>query len=130
MRITVLADGEALDREAAAFIWKAAEAKPDLLICLASGGTPTGTYALLAQEPERLARARFIQLDEWAGVAPEDPASCADYLHRTVRGPSRCRPNAGSESAATRRMRPQSAGGWLRHWRRPGPSTSASWGSG
>ena len=87
MRFTVLPDGEALDREAAAFIWKAAEARPDLLICLASGGTPTGTYALLAQEPERLAHARFIQLDEWAGVAPEDPASCAGYLQRTVQGP-------------------------------------------
>ena len=87
MRFTVLPDGEALDREAAAFIWKVAEAKPDLLICLASGGTPTGTYALLAQQPERLARARFIQLDEWAGPGPDDPASCAAYLERTVRGP-------------------------------------------
>ena len=87
MRFTVLPDGEALDREAAALIVDAAGAKPDLLICLASGGTPTGTYALLAQEPERLAHARFIQLDEWAGIAPEDPASCADYLRRTMRVP-------------------------------------------
>lgn len=87
MRFTVLPDREALDREAAALIWEAASAKPDLLICLASGGTPTGTYALLAGAPERLARARYIQLDEWAGVGPDDPASCANYLQRTVRGP-------------------------------------------
>ena len=87
MRVTVLPDREALDREAAALIREAAQAKPDLLICLASGDTPTGTYALLAGAPDRLARARFIQLDEWAGLGANDPASCAAYLERTVRGP-------------------------------------------
>ena len=87
MRITVLPDREALDRTAADVIWEAAEAKPDLLICLASGGTPTGAYALLAGAPERLADARYIQLDEWSGPGPDDPASCAAYLERTVRGP-------------------------------------------
>ena len=87
MRITVLPDREALDRAAAEVIWEAACAKPDLLICLASGGTPTGTYALLAGAPERLEKARYIQLDEWAGPGPDDPASCAAYLERTVRGP-------------------------------------------
>lgn len=87
MHATILPDREALDREAAAFIWEVAGAKPDLLICLASGDTPTGTYALLAGAPERLASARFIQLDEWAGIGPDDPASCAAYLERTVRGP-------------------------------------------
>ena len=76
-----------LDREAATLIWEAAGAKPGLLICLASGETPTGTYALLASAPERLVRARFIQLDEWAGLGPEDPASCAAYLQRTARSP-------------------------------------------
>ena len=87
MHFTVVPDREALDREAAALIWEAAQAKPDLLICLASGGTPTGAYALLTGAPERLARARYIQLDEWAGPGPDDPASCAAYLERTVLGP-------------------------------------------
>ena len=86
MRFTVLPDREALDREAAALIWEAAAEKPDLLICLASGDTPTGTYALLATAPERIAGARFIQLDEWAGLGAQDPASCAAYLERNVRG--------------------------------------------
>ena len=87
MRFTVLPDREALDRAAAALIWEAAGARPDLLICLASGDTPTGTYALLAGAPDRLASARFIQLDEWAGFGTDDPASCAAYLERTVRSP-------------------------------------------
>ena len=87
VRVNVLPARKALEREAAALIWGAAQARPDLLICLASGDTPTGTYSLLAGAPERLARARFIQLDEWAGLGPDDPASCADYLERTVRKP-------------------------------------------
>ena len=87
MRFTVLPDREALDREAAALVWEAAQAKPGLLVCLASGDTPIGTYALLASATDRLANARFIQLDEWAGLGRDDPASCAAFLEGTVRGP-------------------------------------------
>ena len=87
VRFTVLPDRSALDRQAASLIWKAADAKPGLLICLASGETPTGTYALLAGAPARLPEARFIQLDEWAGLGAGDPASCAAYLRRTMREP-------------------------------------------
>ena len=87
MRFTILPDKEALDRQAAALIWEAAQARPEPLICLASGDTPTGTYARLAAAPARLQRARFIQLDEWAGLGADDPASCAAYLERTVRSP-------------------------------------------
>ena len=87
MRFIVLADREALSRRAAALVFEAARARPDLLICLASGETPTGAYALLAGAPERLARARFVQLDEWAGLGADAPASCAAYLRRTVRAP-------------------------------------------
>ena len=87
VRFTVLPDREALDRHAAALIREAARESPGLLICLASGETPTGAYALLAGEPGRLAHARFIQLDEWAGLGGADPASCAAYLEQRVRGP-------------------------------------------
>ena len=87
MRFTVLPDRDALDRQATALVWEAAEARPDLLICLASGETPTGVYARLADSPARLASARFVQLDEWAGVGADDSASCAAYLQRTLARP-------------------------------------------
>ena len=92
MHFTIAPDREALDREAAALVREAADARPDLLICLASGDTPTGTYELLGDTPDRLASARFIQLDEWAGLGAGDPASCAAYLERTVRSPLAVRP--------------------------------------
>ena len=87
MRFRVLPDRDALDRQAAALVWEAAEAKPDLLICLASGETPTGVYTRLAAAPARLAGARFIQLDEWAGLGADNPASCAAHLQRTLARP-------------------------------------------
>ena len=87
MHFMVFPDRDALDGHAAALVWETAEAKPDLLICLASGETPTGVYARLAAAPARLAEARFIQLDEWAGVGADDPASCAAYLQRTLARP-------------------------------------------
>ncbi len=87
MRFTVLPDREALSRHAADAVRAAARAKPGLLVCLASGETPSATYARLAEAPGRLAAARFIQLDEWAGLGADDPASCAHYLHRALLGP-------------------------------------------
>lgn len=87
MRFVVLPDEDALSRRAAEAVWEAARAKPDLLLCLASGATPTETYARLAGAPERLAAARFVQLDEWAGLGADEPASCAHYLERTLLAP-------------------------------------------
>ncbi len=87
MRFEVLPDRDALGRRAATLVWEAAEAEPGLLICLASGETPTGAYARLAGAPARLAGARFIQLDEWAGLGADDPASCAAHLRRMLAGP-------------------------------------------
>ena len=87
MRFVVLPDEDTLGRRAADAVWEAARAKPDLLLCLASGATPTATYARLASAPERLAVARFVQLDEWAGLDADDPTSCAHYLERTLFGP-------------------------------------------
>ena len=131
MRANVLPDREALDRAAAALIWEAAQAKPDLLICLASGDTPTGTYALLAGAPDRLASARFMQLDEWASLGADDPASCAAYLERTVQRPPRRASrtmdrHSGRRARCGRRVQAggRGVGG------RPGPSTSVFSGSG
>ena len=87
MRFRVFPDRDALARETAALVWESAKARPDLLICLASGETPTPTYGLLAGRPARLADARFIQLDEWEGLGTDHPASCAAYLRRTLIGP-------------------------------------------
>lgn len=56
----------------------------NLLLCTATGGSPTETYDLLGQEyqaqPELFAQLRIIKLDEWGGIPMDHPATCESYL--------------------------------------------------
>jgi galactosamine-6-phosphate isomerase len=58
-------------------IKKEVEKKPDLFFCVASGGSPSGTYAQLAAHkklyPEFGEQLRVIKLDEWGGLEPGSP---------------------------------------------------------
>ncbi|TDQ18747.1 galactosamine-6-phosphate isomerase [Algoriphagus boseongensis] len=51
--------------------------KPDLLFCVASGGSPSGLYKLMAQEknkqPDFCSHLRVIKLDEWGGLDRGSP---------------------------------------------------------
>lgn len=66
-------------------------AKPDLLLCLATGASTLRTFELLAAHAAReaalFARARWIKLDEWMGLAPDDPATCESFLQRVLLRP-------------------------------------------
>src|SRR5437764_5971602 len=73
-----------MSRLAAEFIETELEANPDLILCASAGGTPTGTYQRLAatwQRNRRMFRKlRVLQIDEWAGLPPNNPATCRTYL--------------------------------------------------
>lgn len=84
MRFLKLADYESLSRAAAQVIREAARHKPDMLFCAASGDTPTGTYAEMARTPDAFADMRVFKLDEWAGLPPDNPATCEAYLQETL----------------------------------------------
>lgn len=47
---------------------------PDLLFCVASGGSPSGLYAEMVahrkQNPDFCSRLRVVKLDEWGGLEP------------------------------------------------------------
>ncbi len=77
-------DYEAMSRAAADRIVEAVKAKPDALLGLGTGATPERLYALLVERRRAarslFARARFVQLDEWGGLARGDRATCAMYL--------------------------------------------------
>lgn len=80
-----------MSEAAADAIVDAAEGTQDLLWCVATGSTPTDTYELLAERPPTstapVRNARILKLDEWGGLAVEDPATCEQYLRRHVLGP-------------------------------------------
>jgi len=84
-------DYERLSRAAAEVIIAQIRAKPDLLLCAATGASPTRIYELLAheyqREPDAFRKLRVLKLDEWGGLAIDDPGSCEVYLQRHVIGP-------------------------------------------
>lgn len=61
---------------------------PRLLIGAATGSTPTPTYELLARMAAGDARffpdVRLLKVDEWGGLAMDDPATCEVYLQEKL----------------------------------------------
>src|SRR5688500_17375062 len=86
-------DYEDLSRRAANAILVEVRRKPNLLLCAATGATPTHTYALLAEkartEQHLFAQTRVVKLDEWGGLPSDHPGTCESYLRRHLLEPLR-----------------------------------------
>jgi len=88
LRPQVLPDYESLSRCALDWLSERLRARPESLVCLAAGSTPLRTYELLAErgarEPAMIERCRLLKLDEWGGLAMDDPATCERQLRAIV----------------------------------------------
>lgn len=77
-----------MSRMAAAHLAAQLHRKPDSLLVLATGASPERAYQLLADQgradPGLCRRVRLMKLDEWGGLAPDDPATCGSYLRRVL----------------------------------------------
>lgn len=84
----VVQDFETLSQHAADWLSERLRAQPAALVCLAAGSTPMRTYELLAErgmkEPSLFAQCRFLKLDEWGGLAMDDPATCEHQLRTSL----------------------------------------------
>lgn len=84
----VLSNYEAISRRAADLMIECLRAKPNALFCLAAGATPTRTYTLVAGHHQRgpglFEHLRVLKLDEWGGLATDDPGSCERFLRQTI----------------------------------------------
>ena len=84
----VLSDYEALSEYAAERLVERLREEPSTLLCLAAGSTPNRTYELLAQrgraEPALFEKCRLLKLDEWGGLAMDDPATCDTQLRTAL----------------------------------------------
>ena len=84
----VFEDYETLSRRAADWLCERLQKRPAALLCLAAGSTPLRTYELLAErgtkEPSLFARCRLLKLDEWGGLAMDDPATCEHQLRPAI----------------------------------------------
>jgi len=84
MKIEILNTYGEVSRKAKDIIIQEIRKNKNLLLCTASGGSPTETYDLLGKEyqeqPELFDRLRIIKLDEWGGIPMYHPATCESYL--------------------------------------------------
>ena len=72
MNFHFFSDFESMSKQGFEWIKEAMDKKPNLLFCVASGGSPAGTYTKLAdyreQHPDFGSALRVIKLDEWGGL--------------------------------------------------------------
>lgn len=84
-------DYEEMSRRAAKYLHGKVHEKPDLVLCAATGQTPTRAYEVFAQswDAHRAAvgRLRVIKLDEWGGLPPDDAGTCEAYIRRYLLDP-------------------------------------------
>ncbi len=95
LEIRVASSYRQMSRLAADAVVAALKTRPNLLLCASAGGTPTGTYACLAERqknsPALFAKMRVLQIDEWGGLDAESPVSCAADLRQKLVAPLRLR---------------------------------------
>ncbi|MCX2739775.1 galactosamine-6-phosphate isomerase [Pontibacter anaerobius] len=86
MNIQHFKDYEAMSLAAAEMVYTSVQAKPDLLLCAATGNSPTGLYLQLqkcnSERSEDFSKMRVLKLDEWGGLSSEHPATCEHYLQQ------------------------------------------------
>jgi galactosamine-6-phosphate isomerase len=72
MRIHYFSDFKEMSQAGFQIVKTEIESKPNLLFCVASGGSPSGLYAEMAKEksqnPAFCEQLRVVKLDEWGGM--------------------------------------------------------------
>ncbi len=93
MNFQTVEDYDVLSASAAQTVEVEARLRPGLILVAAAGASPLGTYRALGQralrEPSPLGQIRIVKLDEWAGLAMDDPASCELSLRAHLLRPLR-----------------------------------------
>lgn len=96
INVKILANIEAQADAAAAVILQLIKRKPNSVLALATGHSPTRTYEKLVRRIREtnvpVSSLKFVALDEWVGIAPATEGSCAAYLHQNIFEPLDIRP--------------------------------------
>lgn len=82
MQILVTPDYRTMSHSAAEIVAEAMQLKPDLVLALPAGNTPTGMYEELAAEQLDFSRVKTFNLDEYVGLTAHDPRSFRAYMQR------------------------------------------------
>lgn len=87
LNIHILPDEATVAEAVAQHLQAFVRAKPDAVLALPSGNTPVLTYRHLAQDAALFAQVTVFALDEYWGLAPDDPRSFAAFFGTHVFGP-------------------------------------------
>ncbi len=91
LELIVAENFEEMSQVAAEKMFEAIKQKPDLLISIATGSTPTRAYDLLVEKKrdnsQVFEKLRMIKLDEWGGVPMDDPCTCETYIKKHLTEP-------------------------------------------
>ncbi len=97
MRFEAFTNSAGLDESAAARVAEEVAAKPNLLMCTATGSSPMGLYRRLdhwqRQQPGLFGEIRIIKLDEWLGMPDSSAGTCEQYLKKWLVKPLRITPD-------------------------------------
>lgn len=88
MEVIIAKDYETLSRQAATIIAAQIIGRPDSVLGLATGSTPVGTYkhlvALYREGIIDFSRVKTFNLDEYYGVAPDNPCSYRWFMEENL----------------------------------------------
>lgn len=90
MEIIVERDGVGVATTAANVVTELVRTRPDGVLGLATGSTPLGLYAEMAERVRSgldMSAIRGFALDEYVGLTPDDPRSYAEVIHTHVTRP-------------------------------------------
>lgn len=91
MHVVTCENYDRLSAHAAGLVTAEIGRKRDLLLCPATGSSPTGLYGELARRaqaaPDLYRSLRVVALDEWGGLRETDPGSTTGYLKERLLGP-------------------------------------------
>ncbi len=98
MKLILTEDYAALSRAAADLFVTAVQAKPDAaIVVVATGNSPVGMYRELAQRQQAgqldLSQTRIFQLDEYLGLAEDDPRLFFNWMLREFNVPLDIQPD-------------------------------------
>lgn len=97
LRLIITDSYKEMSKFSSEIIFNDIKKKNNLLLCTATGSTPTATYDLLAEKyrekQETFKNIRIIKLDEWGGIPMNDPATCEIYLQEHLIAPLKIEPS-------------------------------------
>ena len=97
MKFEYYSDHHAMSQRAGKLIYDELLKNPDLLLCAASGNSPSKTYAAFKEhldlKPISTDNLTILKLDEWGGIPMNDAQTCESYLQQRLIQPLHVSPD-------------------------------------